>query len=109
MPLFLKIMPKRPVNPGERFTIALFQNNRPIRSFDVIIKRTHGDLALPLKILYRWTGRGFKAGLYGGTGLSGFVLDNDELFNSDKDFTTAAGASFVVPSLSELQAALCRG
>jgi hypothetical protein len=63
LPLFVKTLNKRPNDPGEKFTIGLFRDTRPFRTFDIVIKRTHGDLMVPLRIVYHWTGEGFGTGL----------------------------------------------
>lgn len=62
LPLFVKTLNKRPVDPGERFTVGLFRGDAPVKTFDIAIKRSHGDFKVPLRIVYDWTGKGFKNG-----------------------------------------------
>ncbi len=69
LPLFVKTLNKRPVDPGERFTVGLFRGDTPVKTFDIAIKRSHGDFKVPLRIVYDWTGKGFKNGA-----AVGFVL-----------------------------------
>ncbi len=93
MPLFIKTLNKRPDDPGEKFTIGLFRDNMPVKTFDIAIKRTHGDLMVPLRIVYHWTGEGFEVGGLVGFLLISAVMDSSEA--SARDLKNAAGAAAV--------------
>jgi hypothetical protein len=63
-PLFPVLLRARPGNAGEVFTIVHSVDNRPVRSYDiVIVKERQADMSKPLAIVYEWTGKGFEAGL----------------------------------------------
>ena len=62
-PLFHETLKRRPGKAGEMCTIVHFVNNRPVRSFDVVVEQQKADLGKPLAVIYQWTGRGFEAGL----------------------------------------------
>ncbi len=63
-PLFPAVLRDRPGNAGDVFTIVHSVDNRPVRSYDiVIVKEQQADMSRPFAIVYEWTGRGFEAGL----------------------------------------------
>jgi hypothetical protein len=62
-PLFPVVLRDRPGNAGEVFTIVHAVDNRPVRSYDiVIVKERQADMLKPLAVVYEWTGKGFVAG-----------------------------------------------
>lgn len=97
MPRFHKTLEKRPRDPGERFTLALFQDTRLFKTFDIAIRRPHGDFMVPLRTLYRWTGKGFMAGAVGGAVLAGVGLAGADAFDYDRDISRPVGVAVVVP------------
>jgi hypothetical protein len=97
LPQFHKTLEKRPRDPGERFTLALFQNTRLLKTFDIAIRRPHGDFMVPLRTLYRWTGKGFMAGAVGGAVLAGVGLAGADAFDYDRDISRPVGVALVVP------------
>lgn len=63
-PLFSLVLSDRPGKVGQMFTIVHSVDNRPVRSYDiVIVKERQADLIKPLAVVYEWTGKGFEAGL----------------------------------------------
>jgi hypothetical protein len=63
-PLFPEVLRDRPGNAGDVFTIVHSVDNRPVRSYDiVIVKEQQADMSRPFAIVYEWTGKGFEAGL----------------------------------------------
>jgi hypothetical protein len=45
------------------FTIVHAVDNRPVRSYDIVIVREQqADMIKPLAVVYEWTGKGFEAG-----------------------------------------------
>jgi len=63
-PLFREKLSRRPGSSGDRFTLVHAVNERPVRSYDiVIIEQPQADMRKPLAIVYEWTGRGFRGGL----------------------------------------------
>jgi hypothetical protein len=63
-PLFPEVLRDRPGSAGDVFTIVHAVNNRPVRSYDiVIVKEQQADMGRPFAIVYEWTGKGFEAGL----------------------------------------------
>lgn len=91
MPLFVKTLNKRPVNPGERFTVGLFRGDTPVKTFDIAIKRSHGDYKVPLRIVYNWTGKGFTYGAAVGFILASLLADASTEDNGNKDLELMAG------------------
>jgi hypothetical protein len=70
-PLFPVVLRDRPGKAGDVFTIVHSVNNRPARSYDiVIVKERQADMSKPLAIVYEWTGKGFEAGF----SISGHLL-----------------------------------
>jgi hypothetical protein len=90
LPLFVKTLNKRPVDPGERFTVGLFRDDTPVKTFDIAIKRSHGDFKVPLRIVYDWTGKGFKNGAAVGFGMALLLADASEE-NSSNELELMAG------------------
>lgn len=91
LPLFVKTLKKRPVDPGERFTVGLFRGDTPVKTFDIAIKRSHGDFKVPLRIVYDWTGKGFKNGAAVGFVMALALADASTEENSTKDLELMAG------------------
>lgn len=92
LPLFVKTLNKRPVDPGERFTVGLFRGDIPVKTFDLAIKRSHGDFKVPLRILYDWTGKGFKNGAAVGVVMALAVADASTEESSSDDLELMAGS-----------------
>ena len=62
-PLFPVVLGDRPGNAGEVFTSVHAVDNRPVRSYNiVIVKERQADMIKPLAVVYEWTGKGFEAG-----------------------------------------------
>ncbi len=55
----------RPSNAGDRFTIARLMDDRPVVSFDIVVRDRKADFTKPFKVVYEWTGRGFRGGAQG--------------------------------------------
>ncbi len=64
-PIFLHHLGSRPTNAGDRFTIARLMDDRPLVSFDIIVRDRKADFSRPFKVVYEWTGRGFRGGAQG--------------------------------------------
>jgi hypothetical protein len=91
LPLFVKTLNKRPVDPGERFTVGLFRGETPVKTFDIAIKRSHGDFKVPLRIVYDWTGKGFKNGAAAGFVMALALADASTENNSNELELMAGG------------------
>jgi hypothetical protein len=91
LPLFVKTLNKRPVDPGERFTVGLFRGDTPVKTFDIAIKRSHGDFKVPLRIVYDWTGKGFKNGAVAGVVMALALADASAEENSSKELELMVG------------------
>jgi hypothetical protein len=77
-PLFSHIS-RRPGGRGDRFAIVHAVNNKPVRSYDiVIIDQQKADISKPFAVIYEWTGKGFEAGLY----MSGHMFPNGVTISS---------------------------
>ena len=62
-PLVPVVLNDRPGKTGDMFTIVHTVDNRPVRSYDiVIVKGQQADMSRPLAVVYEWTGKGFEAG-----------------------------------------------
>lgn len=64
LPAFNVVLSDRPSEPGERFAVAYYIDERPVKSYDIIVTDQKAELGRPLEIIYDWTGKGFSAGLY---------------------------------------------
>ncbi len=62
LPMIPAPLAKRPSHPGDRFSVVRYSHDRPVISYDIVVKREKPDLAKPFKTVYEWTGRGFKDG-----------------------------------------------
>jgi hypothetical protein len=86
-PLFPSLLSDRPGHAGDIFTILHSVNNRPARSYDiVIVKEQQADMIKPLAIVYEWTGRGFEAGL----SISGHLLQSGVYASGTEALTVLA-------------------
>jgi hypothetical protein len=65
VPSFLHQLKYRPSNAGERFTIARLLDDRPVASFDIVVRNRKADFSKPFKVVYEWTGKGFRCGAQG--------------------------------------------
>ena len=63
-PLFPETLSSRPGKAGELFTVVHAVNEKPVRSYDiVIVEQDKADIQRPLAVVYEWTGRGFEGGI----------------------------------------------
>jgi hypothetical protein len=63
-PLFQRTLSSRPGKAGELFAVVHAVNEKPVRSYDiVIVEQDKADMQRPLAVVYEWTGRGFEGGL----------------------------------------------
>jgi hypothetical protein len=84
-PVFSTVLQKRPSREGEQFVAVQYVGNKPVRSFDIVVAPESADMARPLKVIYEWTGKGFKAGVASGKSFA------DSLMNEQRK--GAAGSS----------------
>jgi len=73
-PVFSNILQERPYREGEQFTLVHCIDNKPTRSFDIAITSVRPDATRPLRVIYEWTGKGFKAGVAGARSYSDAVI-----------------------------------
>ena len=62
-PVYGEILDRRPGSAGERFTVVHAVDNRPSRSYDIVIVEQPKAGRGPLAVVYEWTGRGFEGGV----------------------------------------------
>lgn len=77
-PVFSTALQKRPSRDGEQFVAVQYVGNRPVRSFDIVVSPESADMARPLKVIYEWTGRGFKAGVASGKHFADSLLSEQQ-------------------------------
>lgn len=65
LPVFFNRLGERPSRTGEYFTIVQLMNGKPATSFDVIVVGLESDFTRPFKVVYEWTGKGFRGGAQG--------------------------------------------
>jgi len=90
-PLLTEPLERRPKEAGEQFTVVHLLNGRPDVSYDVVVVRA-ADFEKPLKVIYHWTGRGFRIGLQ-----KSIVLLATTLGAADSRLTVAALEVVVAP------------
>lgn len=59
-PVFGSRLKARPTGEGEQFTVVQSVDDRPTKSFDIVITPERADPTRPFKVIYEWTGKGFK-------------------------------------------------
>ncbi len=62
LPRFDGVLKKRPTKAGERFSLVHYEGGRPEYSCDIAITKQSPDMKRPLRVIYEWTGKGFKVG-----------------------------------------------
>lgn len=63
-PIFNNVLEKRPAELGEQYTLLYQVNNKPVKSFDIAITGQEKiDAKNTIKVLYKWTGKGFGVGV----------------------------------------------
>ena len=62
-PLFRDRLSRRPDSAGERFNLVHAVDNRPSRSYDIVIVEQPKTGPGPMAVIYEWTGKGFEGGL----------------------------------------------
>jgi hypothetical protein len=65
LPSFLNQLGYRPSEAGDHFTVAQLVNDRPATSFDITVIGANADFKKPFKVVYEWTGKGFRGGALG--------------------------------------------
>jgi hypothetical protein len=65
LPSFLNQLGYRPSKAGDHFTVAQFINDHPATSFDIAVVGPNADFKKPFKVVYEWTGKGFRGGALG--------------------------------------------
>jgi hypothetical protein len=65
LPSFLNQLGSRPSETGDHFTVAQLVNDRPASSFDITVVGPDTDFKKPFKVVYEWTGKGFRGGALG--------------------------------------------
>ena len=82
----------RPAREGDQFILAEFLDNKPVRSFDIVIMSSSADVVRPFKVVYEWTGKGFKTGLSAGKSHVDSVVRDRETNNLDDRFGRTSDA-----------------
>jgi hypothetical protein len=65
LPSFLNQLGYRPSNAGDHFTVAQLINDHPATSFDIAVVGPNADFNKPFKVVYEWTGKGYRGGALG--------------------------------------------
>lgn len=65
-PVFSNTLNERPTGEGEQFSLVQFVNGKPARSFDIVVIPERPDFSRPFKVIFAWTGKGFRAGVTSG-------------------------------------------
>ena len=91
-PAFYNELSDRPAREGDQFILAEFLDNKPVRSFDIVIMSSSADVVRPFKVVYEWTGKGFKTGLSAGKSHVDSVVRDRETNNSDDRFGRTSDA-----------------
>jgi hypothetical protein len=113
LPLFIKTLNKRPVDAGDRFTLVLFRGNRPVKTFDILIKRPQGDLMIPVHIVFKRTGEGLVVGAVIGlmlvdSGVSWEIVPALGVVGGAAGFVVGLVSS-IPPAIAETEKIMLRG
>jgi hypothetical protein len=73
-PVFSTALQERPSHEGEQFVAVQYVGSKAVRSFDIIVAPERADMARPFKVIYEWTGKGFKAGVASGKSFADSVM-----------------------------------
>ncbi len=95
LPKFGPVLPERPSDPGEQYTVVYYANNRPVKSYEISVAgERRPDIVKPFEVLFQWTGAGFMVGasMVWGDGPVQFSYDA----RTDMFYTTATLAPVVV-------------
>lgn len=95
LPKFGPVLPERPSDPGEQYTIVYYSNNKPVKSYEISVAgERRPDVIKPFEVLFQWTGAGFMVGasMVWGAGPVQFSYDA----KTDMFYTTATLAPIVV-------------
>jgi hypothetical protein len=90
LPMFQSILQKRPDKAGQ-FTLVYYWDNRPVKSFDIAIVRKRPEVMQPLAVVYEWTGKGFKVGVYLASKINSSDKTGLRLDATEMTLGTAAG------------------
>lgn len=77
-PVFSNTLKARPTREGEQFTLVQFINEKPVRSFDIVVTPERSDMTRPFKVIYEWTGKGFKAGVASGKSFTDSLISEQQ-------------------------------
>ncbi len=91
-PVFNKVLSDRPSGEGDQFVLVEFMDNRPVRSFDIAVMSNSAEVFRPFRVIYEWTGRGFKTGLSAGKAHVDSVLKDRETNTLTNQFGGTADA-----------------
>jgi hypothetical protein len=69
-PLFLAVIKEPPSTVGDQYTVVQYRDNRPVQSFDMTVVGRKADMGRPLTVIYKWTGKGFQAGMIMAEGIA---------------------------------------
>jgi hypothetical protein len=97
LPRFGPVLPERPSDPGEQYTVVYYANHRPVKSYEISVAgERRPDIIKPFEVLFQWTGAGFMVGasMLWGAGPVQFTYDA----RTDMLYTTATLAPIVVMS-----------
>jgi len=95
LPKFGPVLPERPSDPGEQYTVVYYSNNKPVKSYEISVAgERRPDIIKPFEVLFQWTGAGFMVGasMVWGAGPVQFSYDA----KTDMLYTTATLAPVVV-------------
>lgn len=65
LPVFSHRLGERPSRTGDQFTVVQLIKGKPATSFDIVVAGGESDFIKPFKVVYEWTGRGFRGGAQG--------------------------------------------
>ncbi len=85
-PVFTNPLKERTVNSGEKLVVAQFAEDKPLRSFEIVVTSERVDMTRPFRVIYEWTGKGFRTAVEGSKNYTEMIL-------RDKDKQTRQGES----------------
>jgi hypothetical protein len=79
LPVMGALLAERPSRPGDHFTVIRLWGDRPVISYDIIVRRQKPNFAKPFQAVYEWTGKGFILGVNISAGmLQGIQIPQDK-------------------------------
>ncbi len=84
LPVMGRTLTSRPSGAGDHFAIVRFAGDKPVTSYDIVVRRQRPDFGKPFRTVYEWTGKGFELGAnISGVVAQGEVRVHDRRGNDD--------------------------